>query len=134
HGAAQVPLGDVDVVRVQQAVRLTPEVADLTGDPVRLIAEGEGFVVVAREPQEGTRAREVLAQHREVAQLLPQRPRLLETRPRGSEIADGRVRSPQVVQREGDLLSSVQLACDREGTLARVDRLDRIAAAEDVQD
>src|SRR4029453_15074286 len=102
---------------------------DLRGDGVRLVTQGEGLVVLAREPQQGARAREVLAQHGQVAPLAPQGPRLLETGARGPKIANGRVGPPQVVQREGDLFSSVQLARDREGALPCLDGLGWIAEA-----
>ena len=42
QGAAQVPSIDVDVVRVEQAVRLAPRIADLAGDGIRLVGTARG--------------------------------------------------------------------------------------------
>ena len=114
-------------------MRLPPQVPDRFGDGSPLPAECERLLIVPGQAAEGRRAREGLAEHREIADLAPERACLVQALPSSGEVADRRVEPPDVRQRERHLFARVQLAREREGSLAGRHGLRVVAAPVDVQ-
>ncbi len=123
------------MIHAHQRQRFPPPVADRLGDGDREPSLRHRSRVVARQQPHGARHRQVVAQHRAVVEVLPQRAGLDEPVGRRREVAGGHVGAREIVQRERQLLALAEVPGDRERGLPRLDGAPRVRPATvDVRD